>query len=101
MPSDNELLKMKAGGAITPQEYERLMSMPHEARYRAMAGPKPELPAPESGGTPQRIGADMGSPGGPHTPGARMERQKADAAALRNRALKKKSAAAVQTREEA
>lgn len=95
MPTDNELMKMKAGGAITPAEYQRLMAMPHEDRYRAVAGKKIELPEPEraSGGPPQRIGADMGSPGGSQTPGAKaaaLEKQKASAAALR--ASKKKTA---------
>lgn len=36
--------------------------------------PKPKknpLPPPQSGGKPKRIGEGMGSPGGPHTPGAK------------------------------
>ena len=91
MPSDNELLKMRSGGAITGAEFQRLMGMDHDARYAAMskmtgAAMTPrekEMVKPESGGKPKRIGEDMGSPGGPYTPGAKMERQKADAAALR------------------
>jgi hypothetical protein len=47
-------------------------------------------PEKAKGGPPKRIGADMGSPGGPSTPGAKMERQKATAAALR--VSKKKTA---------
>lgn len=33
MPSDNELLKMRSGGAISDAEFKRLMAMPHEKRY--------------------------------------------------------------------
>ena len=35
MPSDNELMKMRSGGAITQAEYERLKKMPHKERYGA------------------------------------------------------------------
>ncbi len=80
MPSDNELMKQYSGGAITKAEYEKLMAMPHAERYKNMPMKKPEKAA---GGPPKRIGADMGSPGGPYTPGAKMERQKAAAAAMR------------------
>jgi hypothetical protein len=97
MPTDNELLKMRSGGAITPKEYERLMSMSHADRYRAMDKPTPrqrEMVKPEkaAGGPPKLIGEAMGSPGGPYTPGAKMERQKAAAAALRmgSKKIKKK-----------
>jgi hypothetical protein len=107
MPSDNELLKMRSGGAITPKEYERLMAMPHADRYRAMDKKSPrqrEMVKPEkaAGGPPKMIGEAMGSPGGPYTPGAKLERQKAAAAALRadkNRALKRRSGAAVTPKE--
>jgi len=81
MPTDNELLKMRSGGAITGAEYQRLMSMPKEKRYKEMK--KPEKAA---GGPPKRIGEDMGEPGGPYTPGAK---------AKRNRELKRRSGAAI------
>ena len=99
MPSDNELMKMRSGGAITAAEYKRLMAMPHAERYGKSGMKKPEK---AKGGPPKRIGEGMGSPGGPYTPGAKMERQKAQAAAIRadrNRALKAKSGAAVSSRE--
>ncbi len=34
MPTDNELLKMRSGGAITQAEYDRLKKMPHKDRYK-------------------------------------------------------------------
>ena len=101
MPSDNEILKMRSGGAITPKEAERLLSMPKEARYRAMQNKalkersgaaitprEREMVKPEKakGGPPKRIGEGMNEPGGPMTPGAkakRLEKQKAASAAMR------------------
>lgn len=77
MPSDSELKKKLTGGQITKAEYDRLMAMPHEERYG-----KSGMKRPESGGKPKRITAS-GPPGGPHTPGAKLEKQKAQAGAMR------------------
>ncbi|NOQ49142.1 MAG: hypothetical protein GQ553_00535 [Nitrosomonadaceae bacterium] len=52
-------------------------------------------PEKAKGGPPRAIGYGMGSPGGPQTPGAKLERQKAQAGALR--ASKKKKAAVSST----
>jgi len=51
------------------------------------SNPNP-LPPPERGGTPKRIGEDMGEPGGPHTPGAKEKRRKK---AAKKKAAKKKA----------
>lgn len=39
-------------------------------------GERKPMKPPEKGGTPRRIGHDMGEPGGPHTPGAKKKRRK-------------------------
>lgn len=80
MPTDNELLKMRSGGAITSAEYDRLKAMPHKERYG-----KSGMKKPESGGKPKRITTE-GKPGATGPGGARsIRKQRAAAAALRQR----------------
>jgi hypothetical protein len=48
-----------------------------------------EMPKPEKGGKPKKIGEGMGSPGGPYTPGEK-EKARREAAARRARAKRAK-----------